>query len=210
MTNAESASGADRIIDLYRRHAEDWASRRTHLGAPEQRHLVRFIAHVPPGGHILDLGCGSGAPIATWLSAQGFVVTGVDASPELIERLRAHLPDIETVVADMRGLDLGRTFDGVLAWYSSFHLTAEDQDGMFDVYARHTRPGGAVMFVGGPKHGVAMGEWMGEPLYHASLDPAAYRAGLEGAGFIDIEEAVLDPDNDEGARVWLARRAVSG
>jgi hypothetical protein len=60
------------------------------------------------------------------------------------------------------------------------------------------------MFVGGPRRGVAMGEWMGRPLHHASLDPAEYREGLAQAGFVGIEEKVLHL-HDEGARVWTAR-----
>jgi len=78
-----------------------------------------------------------------------------------------------------------------------------------DVHARHVKPGGVLMFVGGPRRGVAMGEWMGRPLHHASLDPAEYRDGLERAGFVDAEERLLKPDADEGARVWTARRKAS-
>lgn len=109
----------------------------------------------------------------------------------------------------MRGLDLEQRFDGVLAWYSSFHLTVADQAAMAEVYARHLKSGGVLMFVGGPRRGVSMGEWMGRPLHHASLDPAEYRAGLEGVGFTEIEETALNPGADEGARVWTARRNAS-
>lgn len=204
----EAAAGA--IIDLYSRHADDWSRMRDGpLNADERPHLEAFAAVLPDGAEVLDLGCGSGRPIAEWLIGRGFRLTGVDASPALIERCRAAFPDHDWRVGDMRGLDLGRRFDGVLAWYSSFHLTAEEQAAMAPVYARHLKPGGILMFVGGPKRGVAMGEWMGSPLYHASLDPAEYRAGLRAAGMIDVEEVVLKPRDDEGARVWTARLGVS-
>jgi len=136
-------------------------------------------------------------------------VTGVDASPGLIDLCRAGFPEQAWVVADRRGLDLERRFDGLLAWYSAFHLTEDDQKAMAAVYARHVAPGGGLMFGGGPRRGVAMGEWMGRPLHHASLDPAEYHAGLERAGFSDVEERVLKPKEDEGARVWTARRKTS-
>lgn len=203
-----SAAGA--IIDLYSRHAAAWAEQRGDaLNEAERAHLQRFADTLPPGGEVLDLGCGSGRPVAAWLIGRGFRVTGVDASPRLIARCREAFPEQDWRVADMRGLDLGRRFDGVLVWFSAFHLPAEDQMGMATVYARHLRPGGVLMFIGGPERGVAMGEWMGEPLHHASLDPSEYRAGLEQAGLIDISEAVLRPSADEGARVWTARRGVS-
>lgn len=203
-------AAAEAIIGLYSRHADDWARMRDGpLNADERPHLERFAAALPKGGQVLDLGCGSGRPVADWLIGQGFRLTGVDASPGLIARCRAAFPEHEWRVADMRGLDLGRRFDGVLAWYSSFHLTAEAQTAMAAVYARHLRPGGVLMFIGGPERGVAMGTWMGQPLHHASLDPAEYRAGLEQAGLVDIEEAALKPGTDDPARVWTARRGVS-
>jgi SAM-dependent methyltransferase len=204
------AEAAEDIIGLYSRHAAEWAELRGPVPTgPETPHLERFVGALGSGAHVLDLGCGSGRPIAAWLIAQGFRVTGVDASPGLIDLCRQAFPDHVWQVADMRGLDLEMRFDGVLAWYSSFHLTAEDQSAMAAVYARHLEPGGVLMFVGGPSRGVSMGEWMGRPLHHASLDPAEYRAGLEAAGFIEIEEAALDPDADDGARVWTARRKTS-
>ena len=125
-----------------------------------------------------------------------------DERPHL-ERYAAALPEGAEV------LDLGRRFDGVVAWFSVFHLTAEAQDAMAAVYARHLRPGGVLMFIGGPSRGVAMGTWMEQPLYHASLEPSEYRAGLEQAGLIDIEEAPLKSGTDDPARVWTARRSVS-
>nr|WP_234004975.1 class I SAM-dependent methyltransferase [Cronobacter turicensis] len=46
--------------------------------------LDKFISHLPPGGNILDLGCGNGSPIAEYLLSQGVNVTGVDSSPSMI------------------------------------------------------------------------------------------------------------------------------
>src|SRR3954469_1600763 len=77
-----------------------------------------------------------------------------------------------------RGLSLGQRFDGILAWDSFFHLRPGDQRAMFPVFRDHAAPGASLLFTSGPRAGVAMGEWQGEPLYHASLDPDEYRALL--------------------------------
>ena len=206
---ALNAAAAADVVELYTRHADAWAASRLAVVPDELEHLEWFADQVRSGGTVLDLGCGSGRPVAALLIQRGLHVTGIDASPGLIDRCRRDFPGQEWIVSDMRGLDLGRTFDGVLAWYSAFHLTPGQQAAMAAVYARHLKPGGRVTFIGGPRRGVAMGEWMGRALYHASLAPTEYRAGLTAAGLADIEERVMSPANDQGARVWTARRAVS-
>lgn len=206
--SAEAAAAAE-VVDLYARHADAWISARRNFAPDEPPHLRAFADRLESGGRVLDLGCGSGRPVAAFLIGRGFHVTGVDSSPGLIDRCRAEFPREDWILADMRGLDLGRSFDGVLAWYSAFHLTADEQAEMASVYARHLKPGGRLAFVGGPRRGVTLGEWRGRPLHHASLDPAEYRAALEAVGFVEVEEAILNPEADGGARVWTARRSVS-
>jgi hypothetical protein len=51
---------------------------------------------------------------------------------------QTRMPEQEWIVADMRSLTLGWQFDGVLAWDSFFHLTHDDQRGMFPIFAAHT------------------------------------------------------------------------
>lgn len=197
-------SPAEDVVDLYARRALDWdRDRGRDLG--ERPWLDAFLAHVPPGGTVLDLGCGSGEPIARHLVAAGRAVTGVDAAPDLIALCRQRMPDQTWIVGDMRGLDLGRRFDGVLAWHSAFHLTPEDQLNLFAVHARHTTAGGVLMFTSGSEHGESIGSWHGEPLYHGSLSTAGYRAALDSAGFDLIAHEADDPACG-GATVWLARR----
>jgi hypothetical protein len=109
------------------------------------------------------------------------------------------------MLADMRGLALGESFDGVLAWDSFFHLTPDDQRGMFATFKAHSRKGTALMFTSGPEYGEAIGSYRGEELlYHASLGPDEYRALLATTGF----EVVAHKTEDRtcgGHTVWLAR-----
>lgn len=200
-------SPAEGIVDLYTRRAREFDSDRTKT-LFERPWLDAFLAHVPEAGTVLDLGCGSGEPIARYLIDQGRRVTGIDASPGLVDLCRERFPGHDWIVADMRGLDIGRAFDGAVVWHSAIHLAPEAHQGMFAVYRRHIRPGGVLMFTSAPEGGELIGEWRGEPLYHASLSPEAYRAGLDGAGFEVLMHRTSDPDCG-GATVWLAQRRVS-
>jgi SAM-dependent methyltransferase len=78
-------SDADKIIDLYERHAHDYVADRRSVGWNESAWLDRFSALLSQGASILDIGCGSGEPNARYLIDQGFAVDGVDTSPTLIE-----------------------------------------------------------------------------------------------------------------------------
>jgi SAM-dependent methyltransferase len=64
---------------------------------------------LPPGGSVLDLGCGTGR-LAEPLAALGHPVTGVDNEPQMLAALRL----TRGVLADIATLDLGERFDGVL------------------------------------------------------------------------------------------------
>ena len=73
------ASEAEKIIELYQRHAQAWACERgNHLF--ETVWLDRFLALMPRGAAIVDIGCGSAEPIARYFIEKGYDVTGVDSS----------------------------------------------------------------------------------------------------------------------------------
>ena len=199
-------SDADRIVDLYERKAHDWAAdRQRQLHFFEKGWLDRFLGFVPNGGTILDIGCGFGKPIASYLIAQRFAVTGVDSSPTMISLCKTDFPDYDWRVADMRTLDLDRRFRGILAWDSFFHLAHDAQRRMFPIFAAHAAAGAPLLFTSGPRHGEAIGTLHGEPLYHASLDPAEYRALLADNDFSVVDARMEDADCG-GHSVWLARR----
>ncbi len=197
---------ADDIAALYERHAREWdADRQAGVWNDRPWH-DRFIAILSNGGCVLDLGCGSGIPVARHMAERGLRITGIDSSPTLIALCRKRLPDHEWHVADMRRFVLSRKFDGVLAWDSFFHLRPDDQRAMFDIFAQAAGTGAALMFNAGPAAGIAMGEYRGAPLYHASLDPQDYATLLEAHGFDVIDHTVEDWKSAGGRTVWLARK----
>ena len=148
---------AVRIISHYERHAHKWAADRREAGWNDKPWHDRFISALPPGATVLDISCGSGSPVAQHMAECGLRVTGIDALPTLIFLCAERLPKQEWIVADMRSLRLGRRFAGVLVWDSFFHLTPNDQRGMFEVFAAHAAPSAVPMFNAGPVQGQAIG-----------------------------------------------------
>ena len=129
-------SEADRIINLYQQHADDWDRERSR-NLLEKPWLDRFLALLPPQASILDIGCGSAEPIARYFIEKGCHVTGADSSPAFIRMCNDRFPNQEWIVMDMRKLSLNRRFNGILAWDSFFHLCPEDQRRMFAIFSCH-------------------------------------------------------------------------
>jgi hypothetical protein len=103
----------------------------------------------------------------------------------------------------MRQLALDRLFDGILAWDSFFHLDHDDQRRMFTVFAEHSSSSTVLMFNTGPQHGEGVGDYKGDPLYHASLSSSEYEALTARFGFHVLQHVKMTP-RQEGERCGSA------
>ena len=74
---------------------------------------------------------------------------------------------------------------------------------MFPVFRAHAAPCAMLIFTSGPVYGKAIG-FEGEPLYHASLDSAEYRALLDENGFAVVAHTVEDWTCGRHT-IWLAQ-----
>jgi cyclopropane fatty-acyl-phospholipid synthase-like methyltransferase len=171
----------------------------------ERAYHERVLATLAPNSAVLDLGCGSGEPVARFYIDAGHRVTGVDASGAMLEMCRERFPAGTWIQQDMRDLNLKKSFAAIVAWDSFFHLTPDGQRSMFKVFVRHAAPGAALLFTSGTEEGVAMGRMFGHELYHASLATAEYERLLAEHGFAVSLHRVADPDCG-GHTVWLAHR----
>lgn len=195
---------AEDIVDQYERHAERWDIERPKV-LFEKEWLDLFLGLLKPKPSILELGPGSGEPIAQYLVDHDARVTGLDSSPSMIAMCRDRFPSHEWHVGDMREFNLHKTFGGIIAWDSFFHLKASAQRKMFPIFSAHLSPGGVLMFTSGHEAGEAIGNLCGEPLYHASLDDAEYAELLSDNQF-EIAKHVIEDPSCNSHTVWLATK----
>ncbi|OTG61780.1 SAM-dependent methyltransferase [Acinetobacter sp. ANC 3903] len=195
---------AKNIIKIYKKHARTWTELRGQF-LYEKAWLNHFLSLMPEHAQILDLGCGSGKPVAAYLIEQGHTVVGVDCSEVMIEMATHNFPEQHWIQADMRQLDLGEKFQGILAWDSFFHLTQDDQRKMFAQFSKLAEKGAVLMFTSGPRHGEALGDLFGDVLYHASLSQDEYRQLLKDHGF-EVVKMVAEDQDCAGHTVWLAQK----
>lgn len=148
----------------------------------EKSYLDKVISFLRPQASILDLGCGTGEPIARYFLEKGYCVTGIDGSFQQIRKAKSRLSHGYFIVGDMRTILLSKLFDAIIAWHSFFYLPFEN----------HIQPGGILLFTSGPKEGEVWSDNGGEMLYHASLSTTA------------LDHKIEDPECGE-ATVWLTR-----
>ncbi|MEM1040947.1 MAG: class I SAM-dependent methyltransferase [Pseudomonadota bacterium] len=102
--------------------------------------LAVFMEALPPGGHVLDLGCGPGNSAAAMAKA-GFTVEATDASKEMIALASRH-PGVTARLArfdEISGTDI---YDGIWANFSLLHAERTEMPGHLAALRKALRPGG--------------------------------------------------------------------
>jgi SAM-dependent methyltransferase len=115
----------------------------------EAAELHRIIQEARPTAKtLLDVACGTGAHLAEM--QRWYAVEGVDVSPAMLAVARTRLPGVSLREADMRTLDLGKTFDAVTCLFSSIgymHDPGELRAAIARL-AAHVAPGGVLILDG--------------------------------------------------------------
>ena len=182
----------------------NWFSKNRNTVLMERAYLDQLIDIVGSDASVLDLGCGTGMPMMSYLINRGIQTTGVDASERMLEIAKNNLPQTVLIKADMRELALDRKFDAIIAWHSFFHLPAEDQPAMFRIFKDHLKENGVLLFTSGKEYGESWGINGGKNLFHASLNRDQYHSLLEAHDFRVLIYKEDDPECGE-ATVWMAQ-----
>jgi 2-polyprenyl-3-methyl-5-hydroxy-6-metoxy-1,4-benzoquinol methylase len=188
-------------------HIADWfeeARDKPVLGFVERPYLDMVAEALPKNASILDLGCGTGFPIADYFMKLGHNVTGIDGSEVMIQKCQKRYPTGDWRLEDMREVDLSRKFDAIIAWDSFFHLPHNDQITMFDVFEKHANAGAMLLFTAGPKHDEVIGQMQGYDFYHTSLAEEEYRKLLKQHDFEVVLYKAEDKDCGDHT-VWVAK-----
>ena len=91
-----------------------------------QIELVNWLINkLPKNSHVLDVGCGTGIPVAKMLSDNGFKVTGIDNSSEMIKRARNNVPTGEFLEMNVKRLRLNKHFQAITAFFTLLHVQKE-------------------------------------------------------------------------------------
>jgi len=107
----------DGTADFYSREARSYTARERRV---DPSHLKKFMAALPPGGRVLELGCGGGDDSAAMIAA-GFDVLPTDGIPAVARAAECRLKR-PVAVMGFEDLDARAAFDGVWASACLLHV----------------------------------------------------------------------------------------
>lgn len=147
------ADSAETSRTFYAQLGADGLAARTRDDWDEQI-LAALIELLPPRASVLDVGCGYGR-IALPLARAGYGVSGIDVSPNLLDRARSagehdHL-SVDFTLGSMTDLPYeDARFDVALCLWSAFHelLEEDEQVETLRELRRVLRPGGFALVEG--------------------------------------------------------------
>jgi SAM-dependent methyltransferase len=158
-----------------------------------------------PRGRLLDLGCGSGEPVARLLAERGDDVVGVDISRVQIGRARVLVPSGTFIESDLASFDAEpASFDAVVSFYALIHLPREDQRALYPRIAAWLRPGGMFVATVGALDWTGVEDYLGAPMFWDHPSPEVTFAWLADAGLEVIHHEYV-PEGDVGHTLVVAR-----
>jgi SAM-dependent methyltransferase len=189
--------------------ADTWEAWSAHVGNdPRAEWLARLVALVPPGGRVVELGCGNGRAETIELSER-FHLTGVDLSAEQLRRARRRVPAAEFLHADFTAVEFEPgSLDAVCSFYVFNHVPRDLLPGLLARIHGWLRPGGVLLGAFGASDIENwQGDWLGVPMYFSGFEPAQNRRLLDAFELVEDEVVTIsEPEGDVTFHWVLARR----
>ena len=188
----------DNTLKYYAKNTEEFIA--STLEADMSLAQKKFLALLPKGAHILDLGCGSGRDSLCFLQ-QGFQVTAVDGSLELA-KFASELIGQEVIVSDFKDLVLPKaSFEAIWASASLLHVHSEELPSILAKVIDLAKPG--AVFYMSFKYGDFEGERTGR--YYTDLNEARFADFLQKSGrsLEIIEQWVAKDVRPDKPELWL-------
>ena len=201
------ARGYDAIALRY----AEWAGQ---IDSPVMEWVRDLDARLDVDADVLELGCGRGVPTTREL-ARRHRVTGVDISAVQIELARHHVPEASFVNADATELDIApASFDAVVALFVFGHVPIEEQSSLIARIGLWLRDGGFFLgtFGAGDAGEHIDADWLGAPMFFASLDREAYSPLLRDAGLESVRDEVVahhEPGHGDVSFRWTLAQAAA-
>ena len=176
-------------------------------------YVDKILDGLPPQAKVLDLGCGTGNPIAKHIVECGFRVVGVDQSKELLKIAKSIVPEAELVRSDMLEIQFAERFAAAVAWDSVFHVERKYHSAVYRKLSNALELGGRLLLSVGGSDAEGSGtegftsEMFGHTFFYSGYAPQVARKLLEAEGF-EIEVWEVDDPSSRGHIAVIGRKVV--
>jgi predicted TPR repeat methyltransferase len=93
---------------------------------------------------------GTGCPIAKYLSEQGFIITGIDISENMIKKANEqNIANAKFYLCDFYQFKPTEKYDGIIAFDSFYHFPKEKQVEMYTTISNWMNIGAYILFTHG-------------------------------------------------------------
>jgi ubiquinone/menaquinone biosynthesis C-methylase UbiE len=154
--------------------------------------LERFIELLPENAHVLDLGSGSGVPVAKYLANAGLNVTGIDISDIMIQMARRNVPQAKFINMDMNNINFpDNAFDGIISVFALFHVPKKNHFSIFKRFHSLLKTNGILLINTGISESEGVSNFFGVPMFWSNHKPEKTLNYVKKAGFSIIFEGIL-------------------
>jgi trans-aconitate methyltransferase len=137
----------------YNKIAHEWSSARNRFFGKEHEYIDAVLSTARVGSTILDIGCGSGRPMAEYIVSKGNHVVGVDESEEMLAIAKQNLPHEKWVLSPMETYEPQEGYQCALLWDSLFFVARTEHEPIIRKVVHWLPSGGRLMLtVGGSAH----------------------------------------------------------
>ena len=110
--------------------------------------LEQFANSLTKDSIIGDIGCGPSVQMGGYLYEKGYPIEGLDFSETCIENAKTIYPKMKFHIADMTNTNLSdEYFDGIISFYTLFHIPKEYQYEVFKEFHRILKPNGKLLIM---------------------------------------------------------------
>lgn len=174
--------------------------------------IVDFVDRLAPDGNVLDIGCGTGRPVAQYLSDRNFFVTGIDISREMINKARAlRLKNAVFMHQDIADFSTATLFDGVIAFDSIWHVAKHKQPDVYRKIASLMKEDAYLLFTHGNRDGETVGTMFGQKFYYGamSVDELTALFSEIGLKIVSLTEHYKEQTTGERDLLAIAQKVKS-
>jgi SAM-dependent methyltransferase len=158
--------------DSYNNIAQEWALARAEFYGRERDYLDMLLSGLPQGSFLLDLGCGTGRPMAEYAISRGYRVIGIDQAERLLAQAKAAFPNEEWVLSSIENYGFQHRYASAVLWDSLFHIERERHATILKRVVEGLPVGGRLMLtVGGSQHPPFTDVMFGQEFFYDSNCP---------------------------------------